>query len=154
MVEGTYTLPVLRALAIPGVGDDLRALLGGPLDAPTRDKARDLVLSTPAVLSLPAGDARRWAERADRALDPMRRRRRMGAGWPRLGVLGPVGHRLIDELDEFPEPHRTEVGGPSRSAAARSAGRVQVPQRGCMNVRRELRPGAVRPVPGAGWGRR
>ena len=34
MVEGTYTLPVLRALAVPGVGDDLRALLGGPLDRP------------------------------------------------------------------------------------------------------------------------
>ena len=71
LVEGTYTLPVLRALAMPGVGDDLRALLGGPLDAPARDKARDLVLSTPAVVSS-AGDARHWAERADRALDPMR----------------------------------------------------------------------------------
>jgi heptaprenyl diphosphate synthase len=97
MVEGTYTLPVLRALSIPGVGDDLRALLGGPLDAPAREKARDLVLSTPAVASS-ADDARHWAERADRALDGMRRDRSgVGAQW--LEVLGQVGHRLIDELD-------------------------------------------------------
>ncbi len=97
MVEGTYTLPVLRALAMPGVGDDLRALLGGPLDGPTREKARDLVLSTPAVRSS-VEDARHWAERADRALDSMRRdgERSRGEG---LEVLGKVGHHLIDELD-------------------------------------------------------
>jgi heptaprenyl diphosphate synthase len=95
MVEGTYTLPVLRALAVPGVGDDLRALLGGPLDPPTREKARDLVLSTPAVLSSIA-EARRWAARADGALDVMRRD---GAGADGLAVLGQVGYRLIDELE-------------------------------------------------------
>jgi hypothetical protein len=88
-------LPVLRALAIPGVGDDLRALLGGPLDAPARDKARDLVLSTSAVLSS-VDDARYWAERADRALDVMRQD---GSGAGGLDVLGQVGHQLIDELD-------------------------------------------------------
>jgi heptaprenyl diphosphate synthase len=97
MVEGTYTLPVLRALAIPGVGDDLRALLGGPLDGPTREKARDLVLSTSAVPSS-AQDARHWAERADRALDAMRRDD-AGSRTEGLEVLGQVGHRLIDELD-------------------------------------------------------
>jgi heptaprenyl diphosphate synthase len=95
MVEGTYTLPVLRALAIPGVGDDLRALLGGPLDAPAREKARDLVLSTPAIRSS-VDDARYWAERSDRALDVMRQD---GAGASGLDVLGQVGHQLIDELD-------------------------------------------------------
>src|SRR5262249_45192347 len=97
LVEGTYTLPVLRALAMPGVGDDLRALLGGPLDAPARDKARDLVLSTPAVLSS-AEDARKWAERANRALDPMRAQPGGDRG-AELRVLGQVGHRLIDELE-------------------------------------------------------
>jgi heptaprenyl diphosphate synthase len=95
MVEGTYTLPVLRALAIPGVGDDLRALLGGPLDTPAREKARDLVLSTPAVASS-VDDARYWAERADRALDVMRQDGARAGG---LDVLGQVGHQLIDELD-------------------------------------------------------
>jgi heptaprenyl diphosphate synthase len=97
MVEGTYTLPVLKALVVPGVGDDLRALLGGPLDPPTRDKARDLVLATPAVLSS-IEEARRWARRADQALEVMREAPR-GAESNELAVLGQVGHRLIDELE-------------------------------------------------------
>jgi heptaprenyl diphosphate synthase len=95
MLEGTYTLPVLRALAVAGVGDDLRDLLSGPLDPPAQAKARDLILSTEAVTSS-AAEARRWAERADSALDVVR-----DAGGPidRLSVLGQVGHRLIDELE-------------------------------------------------------
>jgi geranylgeranyl pyrophosphate synthase len=97
MVEGTYTLPVLRALAADGVGDDLRALLGSTLDAPAREKARDLVLSTSAVESSII-EARRWAARADAALDPIRASAG-GSGRRRLGVLGGVGHRLLDELD-------------------------------------------------------
>ena len=104
MVEGTYTLPVLRALALDGVGEDLRSILGSPLDAPSRDKARDLVLSTPAIAASVAV-ARSWADRADAALEPLR----AGASgipgeddaarleW--LGVLGGVGHRLLDELE-------------------------------------------------------
>jgi heptaprenyl diphosphate synthase len=99
MVEGTYTLPVLRALAVDGVGDDLRALLGSPLDTPAREKARDLVLSTSAVATSIV-EARRWADRADAALDPIRAG---GEASPvvlnRLGVLGGVGHRLLDELE-------------------------------------------------------
>jgi heptaprenyl diphosphate synthase len=95
LVEGTYTLPVLRALAVPGAGDDLRSLLGGPLDPPTRDKARDLVLSTMAV---PASivEARRWADQADAALDALRQGSRHTE---QLDILGSLGHRLIDELD-------------------------------------------------------
>jgi geranylgeranyl pyrophosphate synthase len=98
MVEGTYTLPVLRALAVDGVGDDLRALLGSPLDAPAREKARDLVLSTSAVTSSII-EARRWADRADAALDPIRAGVAEESHLSRLGVLGGVGHRLLDELD-------------------------------------------------------
>ena len=95
MVEGTYTLPVLRALAVPGVGDDLRALLGGDLDPTARDKARDLVLSTPAV-GASIDEARRWADQANSSLDILRQG---GASADRLDTLGQVGHRLIDELE-------------------------------------------------------
>jgi len=98
MVEGTYTLPVLQALAIPGVGEDLRALLGVALDAPAREKARDLVLATTAVQSSIAV-AREWADRADRALEPIRS---SGANQIRiewLDRLGDVGHRLVSELE-------------------------------------------------------
>jgi heptaprenyl diphosphate synthase len=71
MVEGTYTLPVLRALTVPGVEDDLRAILGVVLDVPAREKARDLVISTSAIESS-ISEARQWAARADAALDPIR----------------------------------------------------------------------------------
>jgi geranylgeranyl pyrophosphate synthase len=123
IVEGTYTLPVLRALTVPGIGDDLRAILGVVLDVPSREKARDLVISTPAIESSIAV-ARQWAERADAALDPIRdslsagdgsasgggrRPAADGSGWSgrdelavraeSLDRLGGVGHRLLDELD-------------------------------------------------------
>ena len=94
MVEGTYTLPVLRALAVPGIGDDLSALLGSPLDAPCLDKARDLVLSTPAVESSVA-TGREWANRAAEALEPLRLN---GGHEEYVEVMAGVGHRLLDEL--------------------------------------------------------
>jgi heptaprenyl diphosphate synthase len=95
MVEGTYTLPVLRALAQPGIGGDLQALLGGPLDGPGRDKARDLVLSSSAVATT-VSTGRDWATRAERSLDPLKRD---GAPASYLAVLGGVGHTLLDLLD-------------------------------------------------------
>jgi heptaprenyl diphosphate synthase len=97
MVEGTYTLPVLLALGVDGVGDDLRSLLGAPLDAPAREKARDLVLASGAV-EIAVAEARRWASAADAALDPVRAGT---AGWrsDRLGMLGGVGHWLLDQLE-------------------------------------------------------
>ena len=94
MVEGTYTLPVLRALRVPGLGDDLAALLGAPLDPPARDKARDLVLSTSAIESSLA-TGREWATRAEAALEPLRRDRALA---DHVGILAGVGHRLLDEL--------------------------------------------------------
>ncbi len=48
LVEGTYTLPVLRALGSSG-GDELRAILGRPLDDGERLRARDIVRSNGAV---------------------------------------------------------------------------------------------------------
>ena len=50
LVEGTYTLPVIRALAGPA-GDDLRSLLGGPIDSAGRDWARELVRADGAIAS-------------------------------------------------------------------------------------------------------
>jgi heptaprenyl diphosphate synthase len=94
MVEGTYTLPVLRALAQPGLGDELRALLGGALDGPTRDKARDLILGSGAVLGSVV-EARRWAVRAAAALGPLA----TGSGAATAVALGELGHRLLDGLD-------------------------------------------------------
>jgi geranylgeranyl pyrophosphate synthase len=96
MVEGTYTLPVLRALALDGIGDDLRALLGAALDPPSRNKARDLILASPAISSS-LEVAREWAGRASAALDPLRDH---GDGHvERVEVLGGVGHRLLDQLE-------------------------------------------------------
>ncbi len=95
MVEGTYTLPVIRTLARPGVGDDLRSLLGRPLDAPTRDKARDLILGTDAIESVTV-EGRRWADRADAALGPLRAG---GAPLETLDGLAGLGHSLFDNLD-------------------------------------------------------
>jgi heptaprenyl diphosphate synthase len=90
MVEGTYTLPVIRALALPGLGDELRGLLGRPLDEAARDKARDLIRGTEAVDSAVA-EARRWAGRASEALSPL------GDG-AAMTALAEAGHRLIDSL--------------------------------------------------------
>jgi heptaprenyl diphosphate synthase len=88
MEEGVYTLPVLRALALPEAGDDLRSILGGRLDGPERDKATSIVRATdgiPAAL----GVARRWADTAATAAE------RLG----RAGTaIGPVGHRLLDTV--------------------------------------------------------
>jgi heptaprenyl diphosphate synthase len=94
LVEGTYTLPVLRALKVPGIGDDLTALLGAALDPPAREKARDLVLSTSAIeSSIVTG--REWADRAATALAPL-----LGQvpGADHVDVLAEVGHRLLDQL--------------------------------------------------------
>ncbi|HVE93536.1 MAG TPA: polyprenyl synthetase family protein [Acidimicrobiales bacterium] len=49
LAEGVYTLPVLRALGSVNIGDELRSLLGSPIDEAERDKARALVRSSDAV---------------------------------------------------------------------------------------------------------
>ena len=101
MVEGTYTLPVLLALGVEGVGEDLRSILGGPIDVPAREKARDLVLASGA-LPVAVDEARRWASSADAALDPLRTAASGSDGSWRLetlGMLGGVGHWLIDQLE-------------------------------------------------------
>jgi heptaprenyl diphosphate synthase len=95
LVEGTYTLPVIRALAVTRMGDELRALLGGRLDPPTRDKAREIIISTDAILASVV-EARRYADRAAAALQPL-----FGtdSSVDLLRSLAELGHQLLDSLD-------------------------------------------------------
>jgi heptaprenyl diphosphate synthase len=67
LVEGVYTLPVIRALA--GERDQsLRRILGGPVDADAVEQARTLVRNDGAVNSA-IDVARRYAAQADIELD-------------------------------------------------------------------------------------
>jgi geranylgeranyl pyrophosphate synthase len=66
LMEGVYTLPVIRALA-SAEADELRALLTGPLDRPAVDKARALIRSNGAVGSARAV-ARTFAAKASDGL--------------------------------------------------------------------------------------
>ena len=67
LAEGTYTLPVIRALADPVAGDELRSILGRPIDAEARDRAAELVRSTNGVYET-RDTARMWANKAQAAL--------------------------------------------------------------------------------------
>ena len=90
LVQGTYTLPVIVALAEPEVGDELRALLGKPLDAPERDKAREIVKSNGAIAAARVA-AGRWADRAAdaaRAFPP----------GPVTTAMAEFGHRLLEDV--------------------------------------------------------
>jgi len=46
LAEGIYTLPAIRAMADPVAGDQVRALLGRPLDDEEREAARQAVVAT------------------------------------------------------------------------------------------------------------
>ena len=67
LAEGTYTLPVIRALADPATGEELRSILGRPIDAAARDRAAELVRSTSGVDEA-RDTARMWADKAQAAL--------------------------------------------------------------------------------------
>ena len=88
LVEGTYSLPVIRALATPGVGDELRPLLGHPLDPVEMDKARAVIRNSDAVDSA-LRTAREHADRAAAALAPLGER-------PVAQFLARAGHTLLD----------------------------------------------------------
>jgi len=88
LMEGVYTLPVIRALGIPEAGPELRALLGGPLAEPERDKAIEIVRSTGALESSLAL-ARRYADTAATALAPM---------GPKAAALAGFAHAILDDL--------------------------------------------------------
>ena len=64
---GIYTLPVIRALADPVAGDELRHILGAPIDTATNQRARQLVMTTTGVDEA-LDVARRWADKSRAAL--------------------------------------------------------------------------------------
>jgi len=89
LLEGVYTLPVLRALGM-GEGEELRALLGRPIDRPEADKARSLVVSSGGVESAVL-TAREWADRASDALVPL-------PPSDAVTCLARLGHGVLDRL--------------------------------------------------------
>jgi len=90
LVEGVYTLPVIRALADPVAGPELAELLGRRLDELERDTARRIVRSSAGVeAALEAG--RRYADEAAGAAG------RVGTG-PVPDAFSRLGHRLLDDL--------------------------------------------------------
>lgn len=67
LAEGVYTLPVIRALADPEVGDELSGLLGVPLSGTDLERARSLVLAGTGVGEA-RDQARTWADKSCAAL--------------------------------------------------------------------------------------
>jgi len=90
LVEGTYTLPVIRALAGPS-GEELRDLLGGPIDAATRDRVRDVVRDDESIAATRA-TATDSLDRAGEAVDAL------GDG-PAAGTLRATCDLLLARLD-------------------------------------------------------
>ena len=69
LTEGVYNLPVLRALA-GDAGDELRTLLGSPIEGAERDRARELVIGSGAIQATIA-EAERFVAGAKEALASM-----------------------------------------------------------------------------------
>jgi heptaprenyl diphosphate synthase len=67
LVEGTYTLPVLRALVDPGCGEELRGLLGTKLAGDDLVRARELVANSSGIAAAEEVAARYAAEAAEAA---------------------------------------------------------------------------------------
>ena len=69
MVEGVYTLPVLRTMALgSSAGDELETLLGEPLDAAKQRRALSIVRSSDGVASA-IDTAGEYVDRAIAACD-------------------------------------------------------------------------------------
>ena len=90
LVEGVYTLPVLRALGDPGVGEELRAALGGPIERANVDQVRKLVRASTGIEAAVVVARAFAVEAADAmaALPPSRAR----------NELAGLGHQLIDRI--------------------------------------------------------
>ena len=91
LVEGVYTLPVILTLAHGGApADELRDLLGKPVEGPELDKALAIVRSNGAVHEA-VEIARGYAHRAAAAAAPLR-------DTPATQALAQAGHALLDSL--------------------------------------------------------
>lgn len=90
LVEGVYTLPVLRALQ-GARGGELRELLGSPLHGPTWLRARELVRSSEGVEEALAL-ARSYVGWAIEELDPLAHR-------PAAQALQAAASALLDSVD-------------------------------------------------------
>ena len=97
MMEGVYTLPVIRALASESEtsGESLRKLLGNPLSASEVEQARALVKGNGAVGAAKAV-ARGYAAEAAQAFD--RVTAVAGADRPVAAALRSLGDDLIENL--------------------------------------------------------
>jgi heptaprenyl diphosphate synthase len=90
MAEGVYNLPVLRTLTGPR-GDELRPLLGGPLDGATQSRALALVRAGDGVAQSIA-EAGAHVDRALAALSAL-------PATPASDALGAAARHLLDGLD-------------------------------------------------------
>jgi heptaprenyl diphosphate synthase len=87
---GVYNLPVIHALGVPGVGDELRGLLGGPIGVPEADKARAIVRASGGIeAAVLVG--RTYADAAAAVLATL-------APSPVVTGLGGLGHHLLDAV--------------------------------------------------------
>ncbi len=95
MMEGVYTLPVIRALASES-NEGLRKLLGNPLSVGEVDQARDLVKGNGAV-GAAIRVARGYAAQASAAFDTVTAAGVAGDG-PVAAALRSLGDDLIENL--------------------------------------------------------
>ncbi len=93
LVEGVYTLPVIRALASED-SETLRSLLGEPLEPDEVDKARAIIRSNGAV-GAAIGVARRYTEESAVALVGVPA---ADEGQVVLAALGSLGTHLIENI--------------------------------------------------------
>ncbi|MDQ2825932.1 MAG: polyprenyl synthetase family protein [Actinomycetota bacterium] len=94
LVEGVYTLPVIRALADGQGSESLRGLLGAPLETDQVDAARAIIRSNGAV-GAAIGVARRFTEESAAALVGLTA---ADEGLIVLAALGTLGDHLIENI--------------------------------------------------------
>jgi heptaprenyl diphosphate synthase len=95
LVEGVYTLPVIRALASSEASEALRQILGAPLEPEQVDAVRSIVRSNGAV-GAAVDVARRYAEQSAEALGNVRSD---GEGGHRvMAALASLGDHLIENI--------------------------------------------------------
>jgi heptaprenyl diphosphate synthase len=90
LVEGVYTLPVLRALRSPN-GGELRELLSSPVQGPTWERARELVRSSDGIEEA-ISTARSYVGWAVEELEPLTHR-------PAAQALEAAAWALLDSVE-------------------------------------------------------